>query len=272
MVRKLYDALEIWMIAFVFFAISGVLWKKYHDWPTLHSVADGFFIAGVLMLFVDPLLKKQFFKEASKGIFVHLLGFEHHPQVKDKLKELVFETKLLRARFDARITVEPLPNDRYGVTVDYDSEIINPTNTAVSFDPYLEFDAGQHAEVLRMSFTSTDQKACANELNPPLKEKKDDPGVLSAKLKNVDVKPSSSQVTYHGSGTYRIDVGYPFYSFYMGIPTLRASIRLTVPDGYDVSATPADAENPNYWEYHKIRMVGDHFTIRWKRHNEEWNR
>jgi hypothetical protein len=110
---------RIWMLALLLIAagIGGM-----HFLPGNHlvfAVAEAFLIAGILALAVDPLVKRDLLREASRGIFVHLLGFEHHPQVKDKLKEIIYGTRLLRNRVELVVTVETAP-DGFWITVDYE--------------------------------------------------------------------------------------------------------------------------------------------------------
>jgi hypothetical protein len=268
---RLTNWIRIWMVAILLVALALFLMWRFESNHVVSTLADAMFIAGILALVVDPLLKRDLLAEASRGIFVHLLGFEHHPQVKDKLREIIFDTKLLRESLDIRCSFEPIGDNRFSVTVEYDTEIINPTNIPVPYHPYIAWDRGHDVELLRMSFTSSDDKIKWDEKNVVLKESKEQLGVWEAKIKKVDIKPRVSKVTYRGSGVYRVQVGHPYYSLYMGLPTLRASIRVTPPTGYVVSATPADARNGNYFEYTSIRMKSDHLTIRWKREDETWN-
>lgn len=71
------------------------------------SAAEALLIAGLSALGVDPLLKRDLLREASQGIFKHMLGFEHLPEVKDKLEQSVRETKLIRKSIDLRCEIEP---------------------------------------------------------------------------------------------------------------------------------------------------------------------
>ena len=144
---------RIWMLA-TLLIIAGIAVIKYvPDNHVVSTAADAMLIAGILALAVDPFMKRDLLTEASRGIFVHLLGFEHHPQVKDKLKQIVFETKLLRSRFNNNITIEPRA-EGFFITVDYDTEILNPTNTTVPFEPFIEWDAAHRPTVPRMTFVA----------------------------------------------------------------------------------------------------------------------
>lgn len=259
---------RIWMLA-TLLIIAGIAVIKYL--PENHvasSAADAVLIAGILALGVDPFVKRDLLTEASRGIFVHLLGFEHHPQVKDKLKQIVFETKLLRSRFNNNVTVEP-QGDAFLITVDYDTEIINPTNTTVPFQPFIEWDAAHKPKVRRMTFVATDGSEEWTEPDVPLLE--NEPGMLSAKPRKVDIKPhSNGRISYHASGRYTFLTKHGYLLQYMGLPTLEMSFRVNIPDGYEVSASKANVQSGNYWEYSGIRMVGEHISIRWRKSGEEW--
>jgi hypothetical protein len=87
----------------------------------------------------------------------------------------------------------------------------------------------------------------------------------------VTLQPNArGGILYRGSGTFRVFTKHGYVITYTGIPTLQTSARAIVPDGYDVSATKADIQNENYWEWNSIRMPGDHTTIRWRKHGAEW--
>lgn len=259
---------RIWMFAALLIA-TGIAMIRY--WPDNHVIstaADAFLIAGLLALGVDPLIKRDLLTEASRGIFVHLLGFEHHPQVKDKLKQIVFETKLIRTRLSNTVTVEPR-DDSFFITVDYDTEIINPTNTAVPFEPFIEWEAAHRPTVPRMTFVATDGSEEWTETNVHLHES--EPGVLAAKPRKVDIKPyTSGGISYHVSGTYTFLTKHGYMLQYMGLPTLAVVFRVNIPEDYEVSASKGVAHVGNYWEYSGIRMIGEHISVRWRKSGGEW--
>lgn len=259
---------RIWMFA-ALLIIAGLAAIKYlPDNRVAATAADAVLIAGILALGVDPLMKRDLLTEASRGIFVHLLGFEHHPQVKDKLKQIVFETKLLRNRLSNAITIEPR-EEGFLVTVDYETEIINPTNTTVPFQPFIEWDASHRPTVPRMSFAASDGSEKWTETNVVLQES--EPGVLSAKPHRVDIKPhAKGDIGYHSCGTYKLITKHGYLLQYMGLPTLQVSFRVTVPDGYEVSASEGAVHIGDLWDYRGIRMVGEHITVRWRKSGEEW--
>lgn len=258
---------RIWMLALLLIAIASVMMFRFRDNRFASSTADALLIAAVLALGVDPLLKRDLLREASRGIFFHILGFEHHPQVKDKLRDIVYGTKLLRTKVHQNLLIEPV-RDGFSITVDYETEIVNSTNIPVSYEPAIDWDMAHKPEVLRMSLTSNDGKVSWTEKNLALRE--DEPGVQIAKPHRVRLQPASKGVVYQGSGRYKIFTKHGYFITYSGLPTLQTSTRVAIPEEYEVSATKADVCNENYWQWDELQMRGDHTTIRWRKKGGDW--
>jgi hypothetical protein len=57
-------------------------------------------------MFVDPFLKGRLLREASRSIYVHMIGFDHEPELKNRLEQTIFQTKLYRrdCRMDCTIS------------------------------------------------------------------------------------------------------------------------------------------------------------------------
>lgn len=251
----------------LFLIVLGVGFMAYSEGKLLESTGESLIVAGVLALFVDPFLKQKMLKEASQGIFVHLLGFEHHPQVKDKLKEIVFETKLLRTRLDVNCTIEPRAEGFYWFHVEFVSEIVNPTNNAVDYKPGIECEAAHKLEVPRMSLTSEDGRVEWTTSAIDTIELKGSPGVVEIKTKTFKLQPN---VRYRVHGQYKMKLLHGYNIFYAGRPTLRMSIRANAPPDYEIQATPTTVRTDGYWEYPNIQMVGDHVTLRWRKKGGDW--
>jgi hypothetical protein len=261
--------LRIWMFAVLLIGVGIIAIWKLPPYFLLDKIAEALIVAGVLALFVDPLLKRALLVEASRGIFVHLLGFEHRPEVKDKLKELVFETKLLRKTLDLHCLVEERVDGYFDFTVEYDTEIINPTNNAIDYVPRMDFDKAHKVEVLQMTFTSSDNKYRWHG-RPEPKEREREPGVDVILGKTFTIQPESKGVAYKVHGHYKILLRNGYSQFYCGRPTLRTTMRAKAPAGYELTTTPATVENSNYWQYDSIQMLGDHITLRWRKTGGEW--
>jgi hypothetical protein len=85
-------------ICFFLLAV-GLILRFILPWHFWQSLGEATIIAAILILFVDPMIKGRLLREASQGIFHYLLGFDHRPEIKERLKTLVFDTKLFRQGF-----------------------------------------------------------------------------------------------------------------------------------------------------------------------------
>jgi hypothetical protein len=115
-----------------------------------------------------------------------------------------------------------------------------------------------------MPVTSSDGRVKWIERNVQLEEL--EPGVQIAKPHKFMIRPSPTGVTYRVNGKHKILSKHGHFITTMGRPTLTTSLRVNISDEYEGSATKADAQNGNYWEYNHIFMRGDHVTVRWRRH------
>ena len=166
--------LKIWVAAlFLIFAAVLLMWR-FQENRLVSSIAEAILVTGFLAVIVDPFLKRDLLAEAERGVFMHFLGFEHHPQVKARLRDIIFETKLLREHLQMVLTVDPT-QDGFWVTIDYDSDLLNPTSLPVPYEPSVEWDMGHKPQLIRMSFMPPDGKVKWTEKNIPLKEL--EPGV-----------------------------------------------------------------------------------------------
>jgi hypothetical protein len=261
------SAIPMWLVALVITAIGIVFIYLFPSEHLVSAIGEALIVAGVLALFVDPFLKRHLFVEASRGIFIHLLGFEHRPEVKDKLKDLIFGTKLLRSTQTLRCHIEVRADGFFDLTVDYHTEIINPTNIEHPSFPSMEFDKAHKAEILQMSFTSADGKY---KWQGPPELKNLEPGVDLFVGKTFKIQPESKGIIYSSDVKYKILLRHGYSHFHYRRPVLRTMLYATPPPGYEASATPATAENKNYWLYDSIKMTGEHITLRWRKVNGEW--
>jgi hypothetical protein len=60
------------------------------------AFGEALLIAGLLAMLVDPFLKARLLREASRNLFEHIIGFDHEPEIKQRLRDIVFQTKLYR--------------------------------------------------------------------------------------------------------------------------------------------------------------------------------
>ena len=94
--EKLIERTPVKYISLVLGAIGIWLVWEFPPGYFRYSIGEAAVIAALLMLLVDPFLKARLLKEAARDIFEYLLGFDQQPQLKERLKRSVFDTKLFR--------------------------------------------------------------------------------------------------------------------------------------------------------------------------------
>ena len=231
-----------------------------------HSLGEAAIIAALLVLLVDPFLKARLLREAAQDIFHYLLGFDQQPQIKERLKRLVFDTKLFRKNFNARYKLVP-ERDLMRIEFDYDFELINPTEEVIEFPLKIDF---EKAENLRLDFLSLVSSEKSYRWCPQLKPKSDDPWVIQGFAESVKIQPASRGITYRYSG--KCSFTYPrtfYYAQHFGYPTIGVTITVECPPSFEIGAPPTPMHEGNVWKYEGLFMPGDHINIRWSPKEEQ---
>lgn len=250
-------------ISLLLVSIGAPLLWKFPEGYFRHSLGETAILAGLLVLLVDPFLKARLLKEASKDIFHYLLGFDQQPEIKDRLKSLVFDTKVFRKGFHMRCTFVPV-EDAMRLELECDFEVINPTNEIHRYSHAIQCEKVEKPEVHLMTLIS-DQDAYSF-VPDRLESKKDDPEVLEARAKEIGIAPSTKGLTYTFGAKFSMT--YPeefFYAVHVGTPTIGMTIEVVPPPGFAVTASPTPTFAKNIWKYDKLFMPGEHVDIRWQR-------
>jgi hypothetical protein len=208
------------------------------------------------------MLKGRLLREASKDIFHYLLGFDQQPEIKDRLKRLVFDTKLFRKNFNMKCVLIP-SGESMRLELECDFEVVNPTNESHKYSHCVQCERVEKPSAGLMTLVSGQENYS---FIPNLSDKSDDPIVLEARGHEIDVMPSSKGVTYR-FGT-KFSMVYPkefFYAVHVGVPTIGMTIEVVPPEGYEVTASPTLTCAKNLWKYDKLFMPGEHVDIRWQR-------
>jgi hypothetical protein len=228
----------------------------------LHSLGEAVFIAGLLVLFVDPMLKGRLLREASRGIFHYLLGFDQQPEIRDRLKSLVFDTKIFRRNFYAKCVFAP-QNDSMILDLDCSFEVVNPTNEAQRFRHVVQCERVEKPTIHLMTLISEQENYSRT---PPLNDKADDPVVLEGDAGEIEIQPSKKGLTYR-FGT-KFSMVYPkefFYSLHVGVPTIGITVEVDPPAGFEVTVSPTPICAKNLWKHDRLFMPGEHVDVRWQR-------
>jgi len=254
--------LPMWSVGILLALAGAGLLKWSPDQSLRHSLGEATVIAGVLSLAVDPLLKRSLLKEASQGIFHHLVGFDQQPEIKDRLKELVFKTILFRKDFRITCTILPLSENKVRLNVSHTGELVNPSNYPQEFRQYLALEKSVNPTISGISLLSSEVKY----ETATLSEKAEEPGVLECAGPRVWIKPSKAGIRYYVSAQYTFEFpDHFYYTLHFGHPTIGVLLSMNAPPDFIVSASPTPVSDGHSWEYQKLFMTQEYLTVRWRR-------
>ena len=216
------------------------------------------------MLLIDPFLKERLLREASKGIFHYLLGFDQQPEIKERLKTLVFDTRRFRRNFCLKCVLIP-EDDKMRLEMDVSFEVFNPTGEALKYRHAPQFERVENPKVHLLALVSG-SGVSYSKTNLKLTPKQGDPEVLEAEAGTTDIEPSSKNISYRF--TNKFSLIYPqefFYAVHVGTPTIGMRIEVVPPKGFKVTASHTPTCTDNIWQYDKLFMPGEHVDVRWER-------
>jgi hypothetical protein len=259
--EKLIERTPVKYISLVLVAIGGWLVWKFPPGYFRYSIGEAAVIAALLMLLVDPFLKARLLKEAARDIFEYLLGFDQQPQLKERLKRLVFDTKLFRRNFNARYKLLPQV-DFIQIEMEFDFELVNPTEEAIEFQYKMDFEQAENPRLDSLTLISSER---SYEWRPTLQSKEDEPSVLQGFADPVKIQPASKGISYRFDG--KCAMSYPlsfYYAQHFGYPTIGVTVTIEHPQTLEIDPAPTPSHEGNVWRYERLFMPGDHISIRWK--------
>ncbi len=261
---KLGSQLEVsWnIIVGIVLSLSGgiLLWQL----PEAHltrAFGDALLIAGLLTVCVDYFVKRDLAREAAQNIFHHILGFDQPPEIRDRLKAIVHETKIYRRNYRANIHISS-HTEGVLISVKYSFDLVNPTNQTLPFTQKVSCERGERLQKCRLWMTSADKKY---QVDCTVKVNEDDPDAMQASAEEVSIKPHKKEHTYTFGGEYsQIMPKDFFFVLYFGDPTIGVSLELTHTPDLRINATIPNLRNGDMFEYEGLFMPGDHLYVRWE--------
>jgi hypothetical protein len=241
------------------------LWRYPEGSP--HSLSEGAVVAGAIILFVDPLLKKRLLKEFARDLFPYMIGFDLPVQIKDRLREMVSDTKLYRRDMTMICTFSGKDDD---VKIDFKTAftLVNPTPRALTYRHHLAFEEAERSQLVAVTFPDggheDKQKLVCLE--------KRQSGLYDYDSDEFHVEPGKE---YGFSSQYAQQNGWPgFHLQTFHLPTINFTLTLhTDRDDLEVIATPPVAHKELGFRalmpdtpliYHQLFMGGDSINIRWR--------
>jgi len=252
------ERIPLWLIGIALLA-SGLSISHYlSNWLLPARTGEALVVAGVLSLVVDPLLKARLVREASAGIFPHMLGFDQPPEVKDRLKELALDTVLYRKDFKIRCSFTRT-QDGTKLYIEYEYELINPSASAKKFKQALRLEPAQKPKVHEFSLTKGGNWV----YRKPEKEGLQGP-MWVAEGKEIEIDPSSAGTRYFFSAKYTINLPSEFYwHLAFGYPTINVHVDRIVPDDLVVTHADYPLRNEDLPIYRRLFMPGERIDFRW---------
>jgi len=263
--ERLVQRTPVKYVSLVLGGIGAYLLWRYPAGYFRHSLGEAGVIAGLLVFLVDPFLKWRLQREAAQDIFHYLLGFDQQPQIKERLRRLVFETKLFRRNFNARYKLVP-EDGTMRIEFEYDFELVNPTEEAIDFPLKIDCETAEYPHLDYLSLVSSEK---SHLWHPEMKPKPDDPWVLQGIADPVKIQPASKGISYRYGG--KCSLNYPlsfYYAQHFGYPTIGVTVTIECSPNFEVDSAPTPAHEGNVWRYEGLFMPGDHINIRWKQKNK----
>ena len=266
---------KIWGIweEYFFIPVAVALWilgylahrfiRPYCSSPFLDDAIVALLIAGILTLAVDPFIKKLARREAARDIFHHILGYKLPPSIRERLEEIVRDTKLYREEVTKRIEMS---EDGDFVVFDVEMEffVVNPYRHDLGFEPLIQFENGERGKIKRIIHfgdTSYGQDAEAKPVgNLGASEYRGEPVLISS--------GNREEFKYEYRVMFPADLGFWFPNFVL--PTIGLSLTIKHPDSFNVKATDTQVPCPEgEWKYPtKLWMQGEHIEIVWSKTND----
>jgi hypothetical protein len=225
-----------------------------------NKLSEALLIAGVLSLTVDVYLKRKLQEDAAKDIFHHLLGLDLPGEIREALKNIVFQARRYRTDMDVRVNASI---SGQAVLLDVDVRTRVKAASRTDYSQLIQFEESEHPQLIIASATSTTKpKSSYSISNPPLNAKRGEPEVLEWAGNKITLSRGDELQTF---AKYSVKRGLDdFWVLFFGEPTIGAHVRVNADDGLQITASLADQVNGDEHIYTKVFITGDHIQVRWK--------
>lgn len=232
-----------------------------------HNLGEALFLAGVLSGSVDYFLKKQMQKDASAGIFHHLLGFDLPLEINEALRQFLNDTRAYR--LDMRIEAKAsMIGEFVKLIISSRHKVIISGSLPIQYSPVMEFEESENPELLEVVFTAEDEGDSFSTDKPQvLTRRESEPEVFYWDGSTTGKFPKSllPRKTYWASVRYSVTL--PKHSFHVlnfGRPTIGTTIKLDYdPAELNMTASIPDQKNGEEYIYKRVLIRADHLQIRW---------
>jgi len=248
-------------LGMVFIALGPALEHCGSLFHAVPAIGEALFVAGILTLAVDPWLKRKLYKEAARGAFEHLIGFDHEPELKARIRSIAFETQLYIRNYDLQCEIEPKEGGGVVITAVKTLDVENQGLTNAKFSPgwtFAEADRPSDCEVTQFC-------GSAKITRPPFLLDKQ--GYFSAHADPVEIEPRTGGKRYRFVAKCKFEAPNDWYHpMYFGYPTIGVTARLRVPqDWKGWVGWQTDPSSEVVFQNTGLYMPSEKIEIQWRK-------
>lgn len=238
-------------------------WSLLGEIPRLvGATGEALVVAALLGGMVDSFLKERLLREISTNVFEHMLGFDQQPEIKERLREIVTETKLYRRNGEVHWTMGEEQDGLIPVDLSIAYDVINPTPKEIPFSPGFACKTSEHpTDQCEVVIVCND--AAPKSMKVPFEHKD---GEAVAKTAEVSIKPASHGVTYRFTVKTGLQLPLNYYHpLFFAHPTIGVTVFVQAPKGLNVVVSSTGGGDGGVWHAPGLFMQGHPgLEIRWQ--------
>lgn len=240
------------------------------------SLGDALIIAAVLAITVDKYLKRRLVRELAHNVFHFLIGYDLPPEARDRIREIVTKSTLIRRDSELNYRIEVVPGDPEKVRVQLTStfSLDNITSEELTYRFRTATACSARSGRFVRLWCHSRQSGAVYEYPPPeLKmDGPDDEGNYWISGKEVKIPPRNFEkdlrfeigCRYESVSEHRSDTeNYEFM-----YPTLRVRVKIEYPED-EFTVVPVPKPSAMFgkfeWTYDRFFVSGEQVAIRWTR-------
>lgn len=250
------------MVAAAIAAILGYGLYVYPEQGKWHGMLEAFFIAALLTVTVDPVVKSRLAHEVTKDIFYHIIGFRLPEEMQDRLRKYLRDLKYYRKSLSITVKALRIENDEVVFEVSQVSKIV--ALTKCTYRQSLTFEEAEGGEVIDMRAQRVKSKDTVEWL-PSRPWDVMNPEPMTKRIQgSTAVLGRGDEVIAFFTFTFRgRKTGHWVQKF--GTTTIKTDVTLVPLDGMKMFASElTHVPLGTRGEYDRVFIVGEDIQIRWK--------
>jgi hypothetical protein len=275
---KLGDKEEIgfWALALGVLVAGVLLMQFLPEQMPLHSIGEALVIAATLAITVDKYLKRRLVKELLQNVFHFVIGYDLPAEARDRIREIVTKSTLIRrdCLLDYRIEVLPDDPDKVRIELTATLSLHNITSEELPYQFRTSTSSSNESgQVLRLWCRS--RHAGSTYEYPPPELKLEGPDIegnywITGKELKIPPKNVEKDIKFEIGAKYETisKVRSDTEDYRFVYPTLGVKVRVEYSeDDFIVSPVPKPSANFGKceWVYDRFFVSDEQVAIRWVR-------